>query len=252
MNAPAEQSEVSGPEALRPVEPPPGAPMTRSGFLRRVGLCAGTVLVVGAGALAYRAYDQGVLSVGDGPAYEAWSDWDAGKGLLPLVGAATLAPSPHNAQAWLFGVGGDRIDLHAALAAALALLSGRAVSAPRRLLVAAGLLVPGLICFTTVGRLWYVPGVLLVGAGLGVVAGLRTEGQVVTGAFDRNWTALLAGVLAALYVFLGATALGLEGVLGIAGGLLVLGLIVVRGRLPVAVAVALVVVAAVPFAALTW
>jgi len=87
--------------------------MSRSGFLRRVGLGAGTIAVVGAGVLGYRAYDQGVLSVGDGPAYETWSRWDAGKGLLPLVGAATLAPSPHNAQAWLFGVGSDRIDVFA-------------------------------------------------------------------------------------------------------------------------------------------
>jgi len=87
--------------------------MSRGRFLRQVGLGAGTIAVVGAGALGYRAYDQGVLAVGDGPAYAAWSRWDAGRRLLPLVGAATLAPSPHNAQAWLFGVGSDRIDVFA-------------------------------------------------------------------------------------------------------------------------------------------
>ena len=31
----------------------------------------------------------------------------------------------------------------------------------RRVAIALGLLVPGLICFTTVGRLWYLPGTLL-------------------------------------------------------------------------------------------
>lgn len=77
--------------------------MSRGGFMRRVGLATGTIAVAGAGALAHRANDQTVLSVGDRPAYEAWSEW-AGKGLLPLVGAATLAPSPHDAQAWQFGV----------------------------------------------------------------------------------------------------------------------------------------------------
>ncbi len=89
------------------------AGMSRGRFLRRAGLGIGTLAVAGAGALGYRAYDQGVLEVGEGPAYEPWSSWQDGEGLLPLVGAATLAPSPHNAQAWLFGVGRNQIDLYA-------------------------------------------------------------------------------------------------------------------------------------------
>jgi len=114
MTVSEERPEVAS-RPLPPMDQPPPAaePMSRGSFLRRVGLGAGTLAVVGAGALGYRAYDQGVLEVGDGPAYEAWSRWDAGKGLLPLVGAATLAPSPHNAQAWLFGVGSERIDVFA-------------------------------------------------------------------------------------------------------------------------------------------
>jgi nitroreductase len=87
--------------------------MSRGRFLRRIGLGVGTIAVAGAGALGYRAYDQGVLEVGEGPAYEPWSSWRDGGGLLPLVGAATLAPSPHNAQAWLFRVGRNQIDLYA-------------------------------------------------------------------------------------------------------------------------------------------
>ena len=77
--------------------------MSRRSFLRRAGLGLGAVAVLGSGVLAYRAYDQGVLATGEGPAYAPWSDWRDGSGLLPLIGAATLAPSPHNAQAWLFG-----------------------------------------------------------------------------------------------------------------------------------------------------
>src|SRR6266511_5296794 len=96
-------------------EPASGAQagMSRGRFLRRAGLGIGTLAVAGAGALGYRAYDQGVLEVGEGPAYEPWSNWQDGEGLLALVGAATLAPSPHNAQAWLFAVGRNQIDLYA-------------------------------------------------------------------------------------------------------------------------------------------
>jgi len=87
--------------------------MSRRRFLRRAGLGIGAVAVLGAGALSYRAYDQGVLATGEGPAYEPWSDWSDGTGLLPLIGAATLAPSPHNAQAWLFGLHARHIDVFA-------------------------------------------------------------------------------------------------------------------------------------------
>lgn len=139
-----------------------------------------------------------------------------------------------------------------ALTAALLLLRRRAPQPSWRLVLAAGLLLPGLLCFTTVGRLWYVPGALLVVAGLLVATGLRKDVKEVTAAAERNWTAILTVVLAAFYLFLGATALGLAGVLGIAGGLLVLALLAGRLRIPVPLALALLVLAAVPFAALTW
>jgi len=103
VNAPARSAE------------PPGsaAEMSRRTLLRRVGLGLGTVLVTGSGAIGYRAYDQGVLEAGKGAAYEPWSNWNEHAALLPLVGAAILAPSPHNAQAWLFGVGRNQIDVYA-------------------------------------------------------------------------------------------------------------------------------------------
>jgi hypothetical protein len=88
-------------------------PMNRRTLLRRAGLAAGTIAVGGAGALGYRAYDQGVFELGQGPAYEPWADWKQHRGLLPLVAAATLAPNPHNSQPWLFRVSSGRIDLFA-------------------------------------------------------------------------------------------------------------------------------------------
>jgi nitroreductase len=90
-----------------------GSPMNRRTLLRRAGLAAGTLAVGGTGALGYRAYDQGVLQLGQGPAYEPWADWKRHSGLIPLVAAATLAPNPHNSQPWLFRVRSNRIDLFA-------------------------------------------------------------------------------------------------------------------------------------------
>jgi nitroreductase len=87
--------------------------VSRRTLLQRAGLGLGTVLVAGSGALGYRAYDQGVLEVGQGPAYAPWSSWREQKGLLRLIGAAVLAPSPHNAQGWLFRVSAGRVDLYA-------------------------------------------------------------------------------------------------------------------------------------------
>ena len=87
--------------------------MTRGTFVRRAGVGLATVAVAGIGALSYRAYDQGVFQVGQGPAYAPWSDWNQRKGLLALVGAATLAANAHNAQAWLFQLAPNRVDVFA-------------------------------------------------------------------------------------------------------------------------------------------
>lgn len=87
--------------------------MSRRTFLRRAGIGLGAVAVVGTTVLGYRAHDQGVLETGHGPAYAPWTHWADGPGLLPLIGAATLAPSPHNNQAWLFGVHRRHVDVFA-------------------------------------------------------------------------------------------------------------------------------------------
>lgn len=88
--------------------------MQRRSFLKGAGVV--TVVIVGGGV--WRAYDQGVFSVGEGPAYEPWKDWRnaANDGPLALVCAAILAASPHNTQPWLFKVSNSSpnssIDLH--------------------------------------------------------------------------------------------------------------------------------------------
>jgi hypothetical protein len=89
--------------------------MQRRTFLRGAGVV--TVVVVGGGV--WRAYDQGVFSVGEGPAYEPWRDWrrkdwrgGSKHGVLALVRAAILAASPHNTQPWLFKVTNSSIELY--------------------------------------------------------------------------------------------------------------------------------------------
>ena len=83
--------------------------MKRRSFLRGAGVV--TVVVVGSGV--WRTYDQGVFSVGEGPAYEPWKNWrDTNDGPLALVRVAILAASPHNTQPWLFKVNDSSIELH--------------------------------------------------------------------------------------------------------------------------------------------
>lgn len=76
---------------------------------------AGTAVVGGAAALAWRAFDQGVFSAGTGAAYEPWTDWarDDAQRPLRLVRAAILAANPHNSQPWKFRVSDDAIDVFA-------------------------------------------------------------------------------------------------------------------------------------------
>lgn len=138
-----------------------------------------------------------------------------------------------------------------ALTAATALHRPRDGIAGRRVAIALGLLIPALICFTTVGRLWYLPGALLTAAGALVLAG--TPRQEFAPAFDsRHWRLGLLVVCGAYYVFLGATALGFAGVLGILGGLLIWAAARAAPRSPPMIAYALLLGGALPFAAATW
>ena len=83
--------------------------MQRRSFLKG----AGVITIVAVGGVAWRACDEGVFSVGEGPAYEPWKDWRNANGTpLALVHAAILAASPHNTQPWLFKVSNSAIELH--------------------------------------------------------------------------------------------------------------------------------------------
>ncbi len=79
-----------------------------------------TMIAGGAGAavlaaLGYRAWDRGAFSAGEGPAFEAWRDWQGrpGEGPTRPLHAAILAASAHNTQPWLFEPHEDFITVYA-------------------------------------------------------------------------------------------------------------------------------------------
>ena len=139
-----------------------------------------------------------------------------------------------------------------ALLAAVTWLQRRETSPGTRLLIVVGLIVPGVICFTTVGRAWYLPGALLVVAAAMAASELREDAREVVETISRHWLAALTVVLGAFYVFLGATALGVAGMLGIGGGITILAIVALSSRVPPRVASLVLVAAALPFAVLTW
>lgn len=72
----------------------------------------GAVLAAG---LGYRAWDRGVFSAGEGPAFAPWQDWQNRKddGFDGYVRPAILAANAHNTQPWIFAVSPDGIAIHA-------------------------------------------------------------------------------------------------------------------------------------------
>lgn len=118
----------------------------------------------------------------------------------------------------------------------------------RRAAVVVGQLLPALICFTTVGRLWWAPGVLLLAA-----AGLTISSapSAVARAVRSPWPAVLLGVLAAFVVLVASTAAPALMALAVAGGALVTASSWVRPRRP-RWAAAMVLLGVLPFALLTW
>jgi hypothetical protein len=75
---------------------------------------SGVTLIAVAGGSVFRAVDQGVFSVGQGPAYEPWINWrDADSPVERIVAAGILASNPHNSQPWIFRITASTIDLFA-------------------------------------------------------------------------------------------------------------------------------------------
>ncbi len=74
----------------------------------------GATLIVAAGGIVWRAEEQGVFRVGQGPAYEPWKNWrDAATASERIVAAGILASNPHNSQPWIFRISDATIDLFA-------------------------------------------------------------------------------------------------------------------------------------------
>jgi hypothetical protein len=181
-----------------------------------------------------------------------------GASLGIVAGLAELTLGPH-IRSWVGNkqdttrLGLATIALSAiALLAAVAWLRRSQASPGARLLVVVGLIVPGVICFTTVGRAWFVPGALLVVAAAMAAYDLRDDAREVVDTICRNWLAALTVVLGAFYLFLGATALGVAGMLGIVGGSMILAVVTLTSRIPARFASPVLVAAALPFAVLTW
>lgn len=119
-----------------------------------------------------------------------------------------------------------------------------------RVAVALGLLVPAVVCFTTVGALWYLPGILLLLAGALVLAGARRD-ELAAAVDERQWSVALVVLCGAFYIFLGTTALGFSGIVGIFGGLLIWAAVRIASRSH-GTAYALLLAGAIPFTVLTW
>lgn len=83
--------------------------VSRRRFLQGLGV----TLIAVTGGTVYRAIDQGVLSSGQGPAYEQWRNWrsEMNTPVERVVMAGILASNPHNSQPWLFQITPDSVTL---------------------------------------------------------------------------------------------------------------------------------------------
>jgi uncharacterized membrane protein YozB (DUF420 family) len=181
-----------------------------------------------------------------------------GASLGIVAGLAELTLGPH-VRSWVGNkqdttrLGLATIALSAiALLAAVTWLRRKDASTGTQLLIVVGLLVPGAICFTTVGRAWYLPGALLLAAAAMAIADLREDARSAAETIGRRWLDVLTVVLGAYYVFLGATALGVPGLLGVVGGIVIVAVVATSSRIPPRIAPIVLVAAALPFAVLTW
>ncbi len=134
------------------------------------------------------------------------------------------------------------------LAVVMALWQRRSeLGAGTRVAAAVALLVPALLCFTTVGRLWYLPALLLVPAAVLAVDDWRGTAAAV----GRNWSRCLLSALGAIELLMAAGATPLLVVVGAVGGLA----LVTAAWLPWPsrlVLIALLVIGTVPLAVMAW
>lgn len=65
--------------------------------------------------LGYRAWDRGVFSSGEGPAYAPWGQWPGqpAEGVKGALRAAILAANAHDSQPWQFSLNNDIVEIYA-------------------------------------------------------------------------------------------------------------------------------------------
>ncbi len=122
-----------------------------------------------------------------------------------------------------------------------------AIGVGSRTAYAIALLIPGLLCFTTVGRLWYVPGPLLLVAGTLCVRDWRSAASVIA----RNWTRCMLSALGACELLMAAGAAPAVMAVGTVGGIALVTAAWIRTPNR-SVMVGLLAIGTVPFAALAW
>jgi hypothetical protein len=128
-------------------------------------------------------------------------------------------------------------------------LRGKPASPGRRAALAAGLLIPAGICFTTVGMLWYLPGTVLLAAA--IIAVLAGPSAAVLAVVRHDWMRVLVCALGGYEILLALGAGAGTAVLGLTGGLAVIAAPWV-GRRSRALGAVLLAAGAVPFALVTW
>jgi len=188
-------------------------PARRHRWVARLGL-AGSVLGLVAGAVQ--------ATVGS-----RIPDWTGAKASPVALGLLTIALS--------------------AVAGGAALRQQGRLSVAGRATCALALIGPGLLCLSTVGRLWYPVALLLVAAGVLTIDSWPDTARTIAAA----WYRILLGTLGAGQLLMAAGAAPAIGAVGAIGGLALIAAAGWRSA-PRAVTATLLVVGIVPFAALAW
>lgn len=137
-----------------------------------------------------------------------------------------------------------------AAVAASRLRTPEQLTAQRRVAVVVAFIIPAVLCFTTVGRLWYIPAALLLAACALTAAAVDTRDLFTV--VRRNRTRWLVSTLGAFVVLMAVSAAAaLTLVLGVVGGLAVMVAPWLHRRTKPVVVVTML-MAALPFAVITW
>jgi hypothetical protein len=137
------------------------------------------------------------------------------------------------------------LSVLAGLAAVRQASSG--ISVGSRAACALGLLIPGLLCFTTVGRLWYVPGPVLLVAGTLSIRSARSTVSVIA----ENWARCLLSALGTCELLMAAGAAPAVMAVGTVGGIALITASWLRAPSR-SVLLVLLAIGTVPFAVLAW